>query len=259
MWRNLSWFQSCVLFDNAHALAQDTEPSRFLQLSSHGKVSHRHIGHRAVVLHALRSTLRNRTITSSLESLVDESDKNSQWQRSWCEEMWRKGYKKWTDTVKVGKSFNTKEAKAAAVARRGTEKASATVATMATRKQVQEALQRKKEGARSRRAMPSSVAKSTKTNELKKVRFMVPPEVPRDARMSIEDLANFDEPDVDELERDGLHRALRSALETQVLVCADEWLSVFTDYVGRLGNEQEAELFEAEKSLPADKELEQHV
>ena len=31
----------------------------------------------------------------------------------------------------------------------------------------------------------------------------------------------------------------------------------FTDYVGRLGNEQEAELFEAEKSLLADKELEQ--
>ena len=105
--------------------------------------------------------------------------------------------------------------------------------------------------------MPSSVAKSTKTNEQKKVRFMVPPEVPHDARMSIEDPANFDEPDVDELERDGLHRALRSALETQVLVCADEWLSVFTDYVGRLGKEQEAELFEAEKSLPADKELEQ--
>ena len=168
-----------------------------------------------------------------------------------------RGYKKWTDTVKVGESFNTKEAKAAAVARRGTEKASATVATMATRKQVQEALQRKKQGTRSRRAMPSSVAKSTKTNEQKKVRFMVPPEVPRDARISIEDLANFDEPDIDELERDGLHRALRNALKTQVLVCADEWLSVFTDYVGRLGNEQEAELFEAEKSLPADKELEQ--
>ena len=132
-----------------------------------------------------------------------------------------RGCKKWTDTVKVGECIYTKEAKAAAVARRGTEKASATVATMAARKQVQEALQRKKEGARSRRAMPSSVAKSTKTNEQKKVRFMVPPEVPN-ARMSIEDLANFDEPDVDELERDGLHRALRNALETQVLVCADE-------------------------------------
>ena len=58
-------------------------------------------------------------------------------------------------------------------------------------------------------------------------------------------------------ERDELHRALKSAHETQVLVCADEWLSVFTDYVGRLGNEQEAKLFEAEKSLLADKELEQ--
>jgi len=53
------------------------------------------------------------------------------------------------------------------------------------------------------------------------------------------------------------HRALRSALETQVFVCADEWLSVFTDCVGRLGNEQEAELLEAEKSLLADNELEQ--
>ena len=42
-----------------------------------------------------------------------------------------------------------------------------------------------------------------------------------------------------DIERDALHRALRSAFETQVLVCADEWLSVFTDYVGRLGNEQE--------------------
>ena len=96
--------------------------------------------------------------------------------------------------------------------------------------------------------MPSSLAKSTKTKEQKKVRFMVPPELPN---------TNFDEPDVGEFERDELHRALRSALETQVLVCADEWLSVFTDYVGRLGNEQEVELFKAEKSLLADKEREQ--
>ena len=96
--------------------------------------------------------------------------------------------------------------------------------------------------------MPSSLAKSTKTKEQKKERFMVPQELPN---------TNFDEPDVGEFERDELHRALRRALETQVLVCADEWLSFFTDYVGRLGNEQEAELFEAEKSLLADKELEQ--
>ena len=43
-----------------------------------------------------------------------------------------------------------------------------------------------------------------------------------------------------DIERDGLDRALKSALETQVIVCADQWLSVFSDYVGRLGNEQEA-------------------
>ena len=96
--------------------------------------------------------------------------------------------------------FYTKEHKAAAVARRGTEKASATVATMATREQVQEVLQRKKEGARNRRAVLSSFAKSTKTNEQKKVRVVVPAEVPHDTRICVEDLVNtdFDESDVDE-------------------------------------------------------------
>jgi len=43
-----------------------------------------------------------------------------------------------------------------------------------------------------------------------------------------------------EFERDELDRGLKSALETQVLVCADEWLSVSSDHVDRLGNEQEA-------------------
>jgi len=47
--------------------------------------------------------------------------------------------------------------------------------------------------------------------------------------------------------RDELHRVLKSALETQVLVCADEWLSVFSDTVGRLGNEQEPEHKEPEQ------------
>ena len=37
-----------------------------------------------------------------------------------------------------------------------------------------------------------------------------------------------------DFERDELHRALKSALETQVLVCAVEWISFFffSDYVG---------------------------
>ena len=35
-----------------------------------------------------------------------------------------------------------------------------------------------------------------------------------------------------DFERNVLHRALQSALETQVIVCADEWLSVFSDCVG---------------------------
>ena len=75
-------------------------------------------------------------------------------------------------------------------------------------------------------------------SEQKKVRFVVPPEVPN---------TDVDEPDVDEFERDEVHRALKSDLETQVFVCADEWLSVFTDYVGRLGNEEEAEHKELEQ------------
>ena len=33
-------------------------------------------------------------------------------------------------------------------------------------------------------------------------------------------------------ERDEVHRALKGALETQVIVCSDEWLSVFSDHVG---------------------------
>ena len=110
----------------------------------------------------------------------------------------------------------------------------------------------KEEGARSRRAVLSSFAKSTKTNEQKKVRVVVPAEVPHDMRKCIEDLVdtNFDESDVEELraekkktardwdprireqkssansrqkselseadfERDELHRALSSALETK--------------------------------------------
>ena len=48
----------------------------------------------------------------------------------------------------------------------------------------------KEEGARSRRAMPSSFAKSTKTNEQTKVRFVVPPQVPN---------TDIDESDMDEL------------------------------------------------------------
>ena len=63
----------------------------------------------------------------------------------------------------------------------------------------------RKEGALSRRAMPSSFAKCTKTNERKKTRFVVPQEVPN---------TNFDEQDVDEFERDDLHKGLQSALET---------------------------------------------
>ena len=47
--------------------------------------------------------------------------------------------------------------------------------------------------------MPSSFAKSTKTNEQKKVRFVVPPEVPN---------TNVDEPDVDEFERDEFTQSL---------------------------------------------------
>ena len=35
-----------------------------------------------------------------------------------------------------------------------------------------------------------------------------------------------------DFERDEVHRALKSALEAQVIVCSDEWLSVFSDYVG---------------------------
>ena len=104
--------------------------------------------------------------------------------------------------------------------------------------------------------MPSSFAKSTKTNEQTKVKIRVPPEVPHDTRICIEDLVDtdVDEPDVDKQKsnansrqkselseahftRDELHRALKSALESQVLMCSDEWLCVFSDYVGRLGNE----------------------
>ena len=68
-------------------------------------------------------------------------------------------------------------------------------------------------GARVQGAMPSSFAKSTKTNEQKKLRFVVPQEVPN---------TGVDEPDVDDSERDELHRTLKSALETQVFVYADE-------------------------------------
>ena len=67
-----------ILDCNALALAQDTEPSRFSQLLSHGKLSHRHIGHRAVVLRALRSTPRKRTYTWSLESVVAQTEKSQQ-------------------------------------------------------------------------------------------------------------------------------------------------------------------------------------
>ena len=106
---------------------------------------------------------------------------------SWTKNPGR-GHRKWTDSVKVGERFYTEEAKDDASQGK---KASATVATMATRKQVQEALQRKEtvrtgtreEGARSRRTMPSSFAKSTKTNE--KVRFVVPPEVPHDVESDV--------------------------------------------------------------------------
>ena len=99
--------------------------------------------------------------------------------------------------------------------------------------------------------MPSSFAKSTKTNEQTKVKIRVPPDIPHDTRICIEDLVDtdVDEPDVDkqksnansrqkselseaDFTRDELHRALKSALETQVLMCSDEWLSVFSDYVG---------------------------
>jgi len=95
------------------------------------------------------------------------------------------------------------------------------------------AQQRTKEEARSRRAVVSSFAKSTKTNEQTKVRVVVPAEVPHDTRICIEDLVNtdVDESDVDEqksnansrqkselseadFERDELHSALKSALET---------------------------------------------
>ena len=88
---------------------------------------------------------------------------------------------------------------------------------------------------RSRRAMPSSFAKSDKTNGQTKVRVVIPSEVPHDTRMYIEDLVNtnVDESDVDEqessansrqkselseadFERDEMHRALKSVLETQV-------------------------------------------
>ena len=54
--------------------------------------------------------------------------------------------------------------------------------------------------------------------------------------------------DVDAFERDELDRALKSALKTHVIVCADECLSVFTSYVGRLGNEQEAKDKEAHQA-----------
>ena len=57
----------------------------------------------------------------------------------------------------------------------------------------------REEEARSRGATPSSFAKSTKTNEQRKVRVVVPTEVPHHARVSIEDLADIDESDSDEL------------------------------------------------------------
>ena len=127
----------------------------------------------------------------------------------------------------------------------------------------------------------SSFAKPDKTNEQTEVRIVVPAEVPRDARISIEDLADVDESDIEidqskdnekkvkqpgartqepvkqpargwdpktlerkeqcqlqavpcesDAKRDELHRALKSALETQVIVCSDAWLSAFSDYVG---------------------------
>ena len=56
------------------------------------------------------------------------------------------------------------------------------------------------EGARVQEAVPSSFAKPDKTDEQTKVRIVVPAEVPRDARNSIEDLVYTDiESDVDEL------------------------------------------------------------
>ena len=61
---------------------------------------------------------------------------------SGTEGCWSKSPRRgWTDSAKFGERFYTKEVKAAAVARRGTERALATVATMATREKVQEALQ----------------------------------------------------------------------------------------------------------------------
>ena len=58
---------------------------------------------------------------------------------------------------------------------------------------------RKEEGARSRRAMPSSFAKSKKTNEQTKTKMVVPAEVPHDTRLCIEDHIDIDESDVDRL------------------------------------------------------------
>ena len=168
----------------------------------------------------------------------DEEQADGWWTRygSGTEQCWtknpRRGYRSWTDSLKVGERFYTKEAKAAevetstetAVARRGTEKASATVATMATRKQVQGALQRKEtvrtgtteEGA-SRGAMPSSFAKSNRTNEQTKVKTRAPA---RTAQSS----------------------------STQQRTAR---------FPRRREREMKSELFEAEKSLLVDKELEQ--
>jgi len=96
------------------------------------------------------------------------------------------------------------------------------------------------EGARVRGAVPSSFAtaetnEQLKDNEKKKTARDRDPRT-REQKSSANSRQKSELSQAD-FERDELHRALKSALETQVIVCSVGWLSVFSDYVGRLGNE----------------------
>jgi len=88
----------------------------------------------------------------------------------------RRCYRRWTDSVELGERFFMKEAKYLEEQKRQR-------ARWWPRKEA--VLQRTKEGARCRGAMPSSFANPDKTNEPKKVRFVVPPEVPHDVESDV--------------------------------------------------------------------------
>ena len=107
----------------------------------------------------------------------------------WTKSPGRGQDRKWTDTVKVGERFFMKEAKYLEEQKRRVEQS---VRRWPRGKTAD--VGARKEGTRIQ--VLSSFAKSTKTNEQKKVRFMVSPEVPH---------TDVDERDVDEFERDELH------------------------------------------------------